>query len=611
MVDRLVEELQRANWLYHNTDNLSMTDDEFDRGLEELRRLSPAHPFLSLVGAAAVKGSLLPYVMGSLDKIRYGEASLDRWKKRMNSLGVKSYLITEKLDGISALYVSQGGKRSLYLRGDGVKGVDISSLIGPLGLVQSGSDFAIRGELVLPIAATPEGSIGRSLINGWVHRSAVKELAAVHFVAYQVFQPAGLTRKEQSAWLDEHGFKKPWTRIVAAPGLAEELAKDILVTRRRSSEYPLDGIVIGADCVPATVGGGEARNPTDCIAFKASLDEQKQETTVIGVEWNASRQGCLIPRIQIEPVTIGGANIQWLSGHNAGLIHKNGIGPGARIIIRRSGDVIPTLDSVLTPVTASMPEGTWAWDENQTHAMATVAQESILPAFQTLGIESVGPGLCDKLVAAGLNTMALVWKASAARLGEIIGAGRGPALYENLRVCMAKATQMQLLIASNMLPRGVGERKLRLLYAIAPDASNWAVLSKEKGVSGWSEGSLAELLAVLPAALAWSVPFVSSTPKAASSVQKAQTAPAASATSAATPTPTLTKFVVFTGVRDKVLEGTIAAKGWSVDAAVTKKTTVLVVADSETAETGKVKKAREAGVRIMRISEFRTFVLAN
>ena len=183
MVDRLVEELQRANWLYHNTDNLSMTDDEFDRGLEELRRLSPAHPFLSLVGAAAVKGSLLPYVMGSLDKIRYGEASLDRWKKRMNSLGVKSYLITEKLDGISALYVSQGGKRSLYLRGDGVKGVDISSLIGPLGLVQSGSDFAIRGELVLPTAATPEGSIGRSLINGWVHRSAVKELAAVHFVA--------------------------------------------------------------------------------------------------------------------------------------------------------------------------------------------------------------------------------------------------------------------------------------------------------------------------------------------------------------------------------------------------------------------------------------------
>lgn len=605
MVDVLVEKLQRANWLYHNTDNLSMTDDEFDRGINELRRLSPAHPFLSLVGASAEKGTLLPYIMGSLDKIRYGEGALDRWKRKMSTAGVKSYLITEKLDGISALYVSQGGRKKLYLRGDGVKGVDISGLIGPLGLPVGVSDFAVRGELVLPIAATPAGSIGRSLINGWVHRAA-KEIAAVHFVAYQVFQPAGLGRKDQSAWLTENGFRKPWTRIVATSGLVEELAKDILVTRRRSSDYPLDGIVIGADCIPTTVGGGEARNPTDCIAFKASLDEQKETTTVIAVEWNASRQGCLIPRIQIEPVTIGGANIQWLSGHNAGLIHKNGIGPGARIIVRRSGDVIPTLDSVLTPVPAAMPEGTWTWDENKTHAMTTVSEESILHAFQTLGVESVGPGLCDKLVAAGLNTMELVWKASAARLGEIIGAGRGPALYENLRVCMAKATQMQLLIASNMLSRGVGERKLRLLYAIAPDARNWNT-NLLKGVAGWSEGSLNELLAVLPAALAWSVPFSGPRATAALSASSPQV------TLAPAPAPSPTKFVVFTGVRDKALEAAIAAKGWSTEPSVTKKTTVLVVAENaaEGVQTGKVKKAKEAGIRIMRISEFRTFALAN
>lgn len=602
MVDVLVEKLQRANWLYHNTDTLSMTDDEFDRGLEELRRLSPAHPFLSLVGAAAEKGTFLPYVLGSLDKIRYGEGGLDRWKKKMSTAGVKSYLITEKLDGLSALYMVTEGKAHLYLRGDGVKGVDISGLIEALGIVKPTGDFAVRGELVLPSAATPAGSIGRSLINGWVHRKAKAELAAVHFVGYQVFHPAGLGRKAQSAWLDENGFKKPWTRIVAAPGLTEELAKDILVTRRRSSEYPLDGIVIGADCVPATVGGGEARNPIDCIAFKASLDEQKETTTVIAVEWNASRQGCLIPRIQIEPVTIGGANIQWLSGHNAGLIHKNGIGPGARIIVRRSGDVIPTLDTVLTPVVASMPGGTWAWDENQTHAIVTVSQESILHAFQTLGIESVGPGLCDKLVAAGLNTMSLVWKASASQLGEIIGAGRGPSLYENLRVCMSKATQMQLLIASNMLPRGVGERKLRLLYAVAPDARTWN-LSVSKGLAGWSEGSLNELLLSLPAALAWSVPFTTAAP--------ALLSPSASASASLSASLTPTKFVVFTGVRDKTLEVAITAKGWSVDPAITKKTTVLVVADEDVKETGKIKKAREAGIRIMRISEFRTFALAN
>jgi NAD-dependent DNA ligase len=592
MVDVLVGNLQRANWLYHNTDTLSMTDDEFDRGLKELRRLSPAHPFLALVGAAAEKGTLLPYVMGSLDKIRYGENGLDRWKKRMSAVGVMSYVITDKLDGLSALYIVNGGESRLYLRGDGVKGVDISALIDGLNLPPStGGDFAVRGELVLPTAATPVGSIGRSLINGWVHRGAKAEMATVHFVAYQVFNQDGLSRKEQGAWLSANGFKRPWTRIIAAPGLAEELAKDILVSRRRDSEYPLDGIVIGADCVPATVGGGESRNPTDCIAFKASLDEQKQETVVVAVEWNASRLGCLIPRIQIEPVTIGGANIQWLSGHNASLILKNGIGPGARIIVRRSGDVIPTLDTVLTPVTASMPSINWDWDENKTHAVVAVASESILHAFQTLGVESVGPGLCQKLLSAGLNTMELVWETSGDRLGEIIGAGRGPALYENLRVCMGKASQIQLLIASNMLPRGVGERKLRLLYSVAPDARNWTI-TVLKGVAGWSEGSLNELFVALPKALAWSRPFYVQV----QTVVQIQSP---------------TKFVVFTGVRNKELEAVIITNGWSIEPSLTKKTTVLVIADSEAKETGKVKKAKEAGIRIMRISEFRTFALAN
>ena len=73
---------------------------------------------------------------------------------------------------------------------------------------------------------------------------------------------------------------------------------------------------------------------------------------------------------------------------------------------------------------------------------------------------------------------------------------------------------------------------------------------------------------------------------------------------------TPSKFVVFTGVRDKVLEENIRPHGWAVEPAVTKKTTVLVVADSaheDAAESGKVKKARAAGIRIMRISDFRTF----
>ena len=641
-INVLVENLQKANWAYRNTDMLLMTDEEYDRDMEKLRALSPAHPFLSLIGApppSGVKEVILPVTMGSLDKVIYGEGGLDRWKKRTAD---HTFVVTEKLDGISALFVgggsgssgskgssgsSKGSKNRLYLRGDGVKGVDVSVILEPLGL-RSPTQCMVRGEIVLPLAATPAGSIGRSLINGWVHKASASSsgskaspLAAAHFVAYQVLEPAGMTRNEQSEWLSNNGFRKPWTRLVAAAGLKEELLKHTLVTRRAASEYPLDGIVVGINCVPVSVGGGEAKNPTDCIAFKASLDEQKETTTVIQVEWNASRQGCLIPRIQVEPVTIGGANIQWLSGHNAGLIFKNKIGPGARIVVRRSGDVIPTLDSVLSVATAgsaSMPSVAWAWDSGNTHAMVSLTegeQDSILHALQTLGIDSVGPGLADKLTEAGFTTMRKLWDASAAKLSEAIGPGRGPALYENLRSCVAKAKQVQFLIASNLLPRGVGERKLRLLYAKEADARRW-VCKEMEGVSGWSEDTLAALFKVLPAALAWSkksfgvdeLYLTKPAAPLASSASSSSASSASSASSSSAQQQQQTKFVVFTGVRDKVLEGILGAHGWGVEPSVTKKTTVLVIADGDDVkESGKVKKAQAAGIRIMRISEFRTF----
>jgi NAD-dependent DNA ligase len=119
-------------------------------------------------------------------------------------------------------------------------------------------------------------------------------------------------------------------------------------------------------------------------------------------------------------------------------------------------------------------------------------------------------------------------------------------------------------------------------------------------VAGWSAETLSELFKCLPAALAWPAEqFMGSAHGHTQQAQVPSTAPS--------------KFVVFTGVRDKVLEENIRPHGWAVEPAVTKKTTVLVVADiayashADAAESGKVKKARAAGIRIMRISEFRAF----
>ena len=619
-IDTLVERLQKANWMYHNEQPI-MTDEAFDRGLENLRKLSPAHPFLKLVGASpASAASLLPVIMGSLDKVRMGEGALKRWMRRDNE---SRFVVSEKLDGLSALFVGRPSSACrLYLRGDGVNGVDVSRALSHISAYAGASPKCIvRGELVLPSLSTPAGSIGRSLVNGWLHRSLkgelVEQLRDIHFVGYQVIEPANMTRQDQLRWLVANGFRVPhwenWERDWPAQpnySLTEENALKYLEARKAASAYPLDGIVIGTDVVPESVGGGEAKNPTDAIAFKAAMDDQREETNVVSVEWNLSRQGFWIPRIEIEPVEIGGANIQWLSGHNASIITAGVVGPGARIIVRRSGDVIPTLEKVLVPAPggASTPAaGTWEWDATRVHARVVgeggeeASAVALLHALQTLGIDGIGPGLVKKMVDGGFNTMRKLYDASRESLATVIGPGRAASLATALRSVRGRVSACDLLVASNRLPRGVGERKLRTLFAREPNPRLWK-REDFPHMAGWSTESLDELFAALPAALEWEVASFGTTEVA---MPAAAAAPAAPVAQQAAQQPKGS--VVFSGVRDKEFEGLLRSRGWTVEDNITKATTVLVVGDLN-ATTGKIKTARTRGIKICLLSDFRSQV---
>ena len=526
-VDELVARLQKANWAYHNNGHPVMSDAEYDSQLERLRALSPAHPFLSVVGAPVPAGSpsvMLPVIMGSQEKVRAGEDGLERWMKREAVARSKKFVVSEKLDGLSALFIRKEHSTKLYLRGDGVKGVNVSRAVGGGIAVaggggagggiavagQGGADVIVRGELVLGKAATPEGSVGRALVNGWLHRSMDKEaeppeeLRDVRFVAYQVLEPAGMGRAQQMAWLRAKGYEVPWFAEVGRAELTEEGLKKFLVERKESGAYPIDGLVVGTDAVPVCLGGGEARNPPDSVAFKMSSDDQKAETSVAEVVWTASRQGIWVPRIRVKEVRIGGAKIQWLSGHNAAFIRDHVLGPG-----------------------------------------------------------------------------------------------RAAALVKSLRERRAAASYSTLLVASNKLPRGVGERKLRVLFEKEADPRKWGGAGMVIP-DGWSDESLKGLWRALPAALAWIDESFPGCP----APLVAATAPLAAAAAA---TQQQLKYVVFSGVRDKALEQRLLATGsWDIQSAVTSKTDVLVVADGELKESTKAKKAAELGITIQKISEFRS-----
>jgi DNA ligase (NAD+) len=603
-IPTIAAKIQQAITAYYNTDTPIMTDDEYDILLEKLRTQAPKHPLLTTVGANPHTGVQLPVTMASLDKVRMGESGLQRWQKRRGIMGVETCVSSEKLDGLSGLYICKPGSTSLYLRGNGVKGVDVSRVLGPVSIPTS-QFCMVRGEIVLPKTDTPAGSIGRSLINGWVHRSldptapVPNELTKVHFVGYQVITPSGMTRSQQMTWLNANGFRTPaWKKLPLAP-LTESTLYDILVKAKEDSLYPLDGIVVGTDTVPV-VAGSEAKNPPDAVAFKASLEEQKQTTTVVFVEWNVSRLSVWIPRIQIEPVIIGGAKIEWLTGHSAKLMTEYGVGPGARIVVRRSGDVIPTLDSVVSPCPSgpSMPPaGAWTWDENKVHAVMikgstegalSIAEKALLHAFQTLEIEGIGPGLVAGLVKSGVMSFPAILDASPNILKDALGPGRCLTIKETLHKRVASADIGTLMIASNLLPRGVGERKLRPLFTKDPSPRRWGETFAKVVVDGWSRETLDGLLSVMPRVLAW---CESVKPGSSSSSPVSQPKP--------------TKSVAFTGVRpDADLIAEMTRSGWGMVDTLTKTTSLLVHADAA-AESGKLRKARADGIKTCSITEFR------
>ena len=589
--DKIVKRLKAASHAYYETGETLMTDDEYDDLLDELREIAPDHPYFSTVGAPVMEGAVqLPLPMPSLRKVKLD--TIDGWTRTYKG----PWLASDKLDGISALWVPSTKK--LYLRGDGLVGQDVSHLVskGIRGLEQADC-IAVRGELIVPKAS----GLGRSWVNGQLHQKNPKkeDISRIEFVAYSVYLTTPLTRRKQVAWTKKNNF-------IVVPHAILETADAIptyLQQRRQEGTYEIDGLVLGvADAVPEALDA-RAALPRDAVAFKMPLADQKAKTTVVAVHWASSMGGLWIPRIEIKPVTIGIAKITYATGHNARYIADNGIGPGAVIVIRRSGDVIPTVDSVVkaAPGGAAMPaDGTWAWDANRTHAVDTRetvdAEKKALFIVDTLvvfGIEGVAGKNAVKLVEAGYEDLKALWDAREVDLVSTIGNALGAKLYEQLHSKIPKASPEQWILAYQGWPRGFGKTRVAALLEHCGSPASWkSCLGAPKGISA---ETFRVILGHLDGYLEWRGQFplaqAPTRPKIPNSIKKGE---------AATPQKTEARGAVcFTGFRDKALEAALQSAGWTIHDSVKKSTTVLIVADESKMGSSKVAEARKAGIRII------------
>ena len=170
----------------------------------------------------------------------------------------------------------------------------------------------------------------------------------------------------------------------------------LLVEWREKYEYETDGVIVMDDKIYKR----SANNPDHGFAFKMVLSDQTAEAKVLDVIWTPSKDGYLKPRIQIEPIQLGGVKIEYATAFNAAFVEDNKLGIGSVILLVRSGDVIPHIMKVIkSSSTAKMPDVPYNWNNTHVDIMLenaedddTVKLKNITGFFRGIGVEGLSSG---------------------------------------------------------------------------------------------------------------------------------------------------------------------------------------------------------------------------
>ena len=607
-----------ANDAYYNSKNPLLTDNEYDIVREYAESKYPNNETIKQVGAPITKNKVtLPYNMPSMDKIKPDTNALATWMQKYKG----PYVLSCKLDGVSGLYTTEGSEPKLYTRGDGKVGQDITHLLRVLNLPkreQTESDsgkpegFSIRGEFIIPKRTFDEKyktqfANPRNLVSGIVNSKTLDDKTRdLHFVAYEVIHPP-MKVGEQMATLKKLGFEVVQNESVDS--LSNDLLSKTLLDWRSRYEYEIDGVIVADDNIHPRKDG----NPEYAFAFKMVISDQMAEAKVVDVLWEPSKSGYLKPRVQIEPIKLGGVTIQYATGFNGDFIEKNKIGVGAVIQIVRSGDVIPHIKSVTTPAEqAKMPDQKYVWTKNHVDIVlenvdedVTVKRKNIVEFFTKLEVDGLSNKTVEKIMDASFDTVPKILKMSKADFAKVKGFQETLVnkIHDGIQTQVEKASLLEIMAASNMFGRGIGERKIKPILEAEPtiltdpgsQEEKYKRLIKIKGIGQENAKSFTENIDRFMA-------FLKDCGLEGKLTEKPK---ATGPTKVDASHPLYEKHIVMSGVRDATVKQKMESVGGVIDDNVGKNTFILVV-KSKDSETSKTKYAKTNGIEIMEPAEFLT-----
>ena len=622
-VEQLSVVLTESNKAYYNQQPF-MTDHEYDIIKEFVQQKYPTNTLITTIlneiGAPPLpierNKVTLPYPMGSMDKIKPNTNALSTWMQKYKG----PYLLSCKLDGVSGLYTTEGKEPKLYTRGNGIIGQDISHLIPHLRLpIQQG--IVIRGEFIIPKNTftskyTTQFSNSRNMVSGIINQKSISESVKnkdIRFVAYEVIQPTMIPSK-QIEFIQTLSIECVQSQLVPMQHLSNELLSETLVNWRSNYLYEIDGIVVTNNALYERKIG----NPDHAFAFKMVLSDQVAEAKVVDVVWTPSKDGYLKPRVQIEPIQLGGVCIEFATGFNAAFIYENKIGVGTIIELIRSGDVIPHIRKVVVSSDKpKMPNVLYQWNSSHVDIMlenldsdSTVREKNITGFFRTIGVEGFSSGNVSRIMKSGFDTVAKIIHMTVDDLEKIDGFQRKTAtkIHDGIRDKMKQASIIQFMSGSNMFGRGFSDKKLELIMESYSDVliSNESVdakVLKVETIKGMANKTARGFVEKIPEFIRFMKEIgLESMLYSCSHVVGEEDKNDVNKTH-----PLYGKTIVMTGFRDAALQHTLQhTLGVKIGTSVSKNTFVLLIKDQDSngPVTGKLLEAQQLGVTIMSRDDF-------
>lgn len=511
------EELRKIidyhNKKYYENDEPEIEDFEYDALMHELISIEEKFPVLltpdsptNRVGGKA-DGQFEPVehtvVMESLQDA-FSKEDVFAFDSRVKQI-VKDpvYVVEPKIDGLSvSLEYENGVFVRGSTRGDGRIGEDITANLRtiesiPMTISSAPSKLEVRGEVYMPRNVfekltmqqelhdekpfkNPRNAAAGSLRQKNPKITRARKLDIFVFNIQQIEGKTLTQHKESLDYIKSLGFRTVpfYTECSSIDEALSEIER--IGNNRGNLPFDIDGAVIKVnDFSMRRQLGSTAKFPKWALAYKYPPEEK--ETTLLDIEINVGRTGVLTPTGVFEPTLLAGTTVSRATLHNQDFINEKDIRIGDKVIIRKAGDIIPEVLSVVShkenSVPYTMPEvcpscGSKTVREEGEAALRCLNADCPSQLLRTLihfcsrdamDIEGLGESVIETLVQKGLvKTAADVFHLDPEEIAEIDRMGKKSA--DNLIAAAekAKANDLSKLIFALGI-RHIGQKAGRLL----------------------------------------------------------------------------------------------------------------------------------------------------